>query len=99
MALTVPASGDLRAVLINNNASKTNNPSVDLILSAEDATEMMISNASDFAGAVWETFVTAKEWTLADEQVGAGAEDREEEHRKQRLDLRHGVTSNAIAPV
>lgn len=67
---TAPASGDLRAILINNNATKTSSPVVDLILSAQGAIQMIISNVSDFAGALWEPFVTAKEWILLDEQVG-----------------------------
>lgn len=72
---TVPAPGDLRAILINNNADKTNDPVVDLILSAEGAIEMLLSNVEDFSGAVWEAFITAKEWVLADEQVGLGFGD------------------------
>lgn len=71
----VPGPGHLRAILINNNAARTNNPLVDLILSAHNATEMMISNDENFVGAVWETFVTAKEWYVLDEVPGPGHGD------------------------
>lgn len=70
VAPTVPASGDLRAILINNNADRTNDSVVDLILSADGATEMMLSNSSTFSGSIWETYVTAKSWTLLDEAIG-----------------------------
>lgn len=73
----VPKTGELRAILINNDAEKTNSPIVDLILSAQHAAEMMLSNDPDFTGASFETFVTAKQWTLADEQVGPGFGDGE----------------------
>lgn len=71
----VPASNQLRAILINNNAEATNNPVVDLILSAQYVTEMQLSNDEAFAGATWETYVTAKEWTLLDEEIGPGFGD------------------------
>jgi len=77
MPLIVPAVGHLRAILINNNAEKTNDPIVDLILSAQGATLMLLSNNEDFIGAVWETYVTAKEWILDDDQVGPGFGDGE----------------------
>jgi len=73
--LIVPAPGHLKAVLINNGAIKTNNPQVDLILSAANATHMMISNNSSFTGAVWEVYVTAKQWLVSDTQVGPGFGD------------------------
>ncbi len=71
----VPAPGHLRAILINNNAPRTREPIVDLILSAQDATEMMLSNVADFTGASWETYVSAKEWFVLDEIVGPGFGD------------------------
>ena len=74
-APTAPAPGVLRAILIDNNAIKTNSSTVDLILSAEGVIQMLVSNASDFAGAIWEDYVTAKEWTLLDEEVGPGFGD------------------------
>lgn len=77
MPLIVPAAGHLRAILINNNAEKTNDPSVDLILSAQGATLMLLSNNEDFVGAVWEPYITAKEWILGDDQVGPGFGDGE----------------------
>jgi len=70
MPLVVPAPGNLKAILINNNAAKTSSPQVDLILSAQGATQMMVSNDPDFVGESWEVFVTAKEWTVADDVVG-----------------------------
>jgi len=73
----VPATGHLRAILINNNAPRTRSPIVDLILSAEDATEMMLSNVADFTGASWEMYVSAKEWIVLDEIVGPGFGDGE----------------------
>jgi hypothetical protein len=75
VAPVVPAANDLRAILINNNAERTNNPIVDLILSAQFAPEMMISNDPNFVGASFEPYVTAKEHTLLDEQVGPGFGD------------------------
>lgn len=75
VAPVVPAAGDLRAILINNNAERTNNPVVDLILSAQFASEMMISNDPNFVGASFEPYVTAREHTLLDEQVGPGFGD------------------------
>lgn len=75
--MIVPAPTDLKAILINNNAAKTNSPVVDLTLSAQDVTEMQISNESDFAGASWEEFVTSKEWSLKDEVVGPAFGDGE----------------------
>lgn len=70
MVLTVPAPGNLRAILIDNGAEATNSPIVDLILSAKDATQMLLANTADFAGAVWEVYVSAKSWVLLDEAVG-----------------------------
>lgn len=75
VAPVAPAAGDLRAILINNNAERTNSPIVDLILSAQYAPEMMVSNDPDFTGASFETYVTAKQWTVLDEQVGPGFGD------------------------
>lgn len=74
---TAPAPGDLRAILINNNATKTSSPIVDLILSAQGATQMLLANTSDFTGAMWEAYITAKEWVLLDEQVGPSFGDGE----------------------
>ncbi len=75
VAPIAPAPGDLRAILINNNAEKANSPIIDLMLSAQGATEMLISNAADFSGATWEVYVTAKEWAVLDEQAGPGFGD------------------------
>ncbi len=76
MAIPIaPAPGDLRAILINNDAEVTNDSDVDLILSAQGAPEMLISNEADFAGAVWEPYLTARQHTLKDEEVGPGFGD------------------------
>jgi len=76
-SLIVPAPGNLRAILINNNVPITKEPEVNLILSALYATDMMVSNDSNLIGASWEPYVSAKEWFLADEQVGPGFGDGE----------------------
>ncbi len=72
-----PAPGDLRAILINNSAELTNDPEVDLILSAKGAIEMLISNEVDFAGAIWEPYLTAKQHTLKDNEIGPGFGDED----------------------
>lgn len=43
--------------------------SVQLTLAATGATEMLISNSSDYSGGTWEAFTTVKSWTLTS---GAG---------------------------
>lgn len=55
------------SVVINNNDQFTKSTAVSLNLSATDnvaVTEMMISNNSSFTSAVWESYATAKNWTL-----------------------------------
>jgi hypothetical protein len=49
---------------INNGAEITNDRNVSLTIGATDANYMMISNASDFSGAEWETYATTKTWQL-----------------------------------
>lgn len=71
----VPAPGDLRAILINNGAEATNSSRVDLILSAQGATEMLLGTDEAFTGSVWEPYVTAKSFFLADEEIGPGFGD------------------------
>jgi hypothetical protein len=68
--LIVPAPGYLLAIMINNNATKTNDPFVDLMLSAQNATHLKVSNDPFLIGAVWEAFVSAKQWEVKDEVVG-----------------------------
>ena len=51
-------------ISINTNAITTTSTSVNLNLSSTGATQMMISNDPLFTGAVWETYVTIKPWTL-----------------------------------
>lgn len=54
--------------VINADATYANTTSVTLTVSASDAgsgiSQMMISNAADFSGGAWESFVTSKSWTL-----------------------------------
>jgi hypothetical protein len=52
------------SILINNDATSTASTAVTLNLTATGATEMLLSNPSDFVGAVWEPFVATKSWTL-----------------------------------
>jgi len=53
-----------RSILIDNGATETTSQTVNLTLSANDASEMMISNLADFTGSAWEAFNTVKAWTL-----------------------------------
>jgi hypothetical protein len=52
------------SVVIAAGAGSTDTTSVTLTLTATDASQMMISNASDFTGSIWETYATTKTWTL-----------------------------------
>jgi len=52
------------SVLINSNAASTNSTNVVLTIAASNATQMMISNETDFSGAAWEALATSKNWTL-----------------------------------
>jgi len=49
---------------INWGAETTVSRTVTLSLNADNATEMLISNSGDFAGATWEEYKTSKYWTL-----------------------------------
>lgn len=49
---------------INSGMSESSSGNVVLTLTAQNATQMMISNYSDFRDGVWETYNTAKNWTL-----------------------------------
>jgi M6 family metalloprotease-like protein len=60
---TTPPSGS--SISINAGTACTGTISATLTISAVDAVQMMISNASDFAGASWEAYATSKSWTLA----------------------------------
>jgi len=57
-------------ILINNNRTYTYSSSVTLNISASDPSpasgmhQMMISNRSDFSGAVWVPYATSVSWTL-----------------------------------
>jgi len=57
------------SIKINGNVASTNNVNVQLTLGASGATLMTLSNSSDFSNAVWESYVTSKNWTLTS---GAG---------------------------
>ncbi|MBU3925111.1 SH3 domain-containing protein, partial [Patescibacteria group bacterium] len=52
------------SITIAGGAASVANTAVALTLAATNATQMAISNAADFAGAVWETFAVSKAWTL-----------------------------------
>lgn len=53
------------SVNINNGATCTISSSVTLNLASENASEVMISNTSDFSGAVWQVFnFSSKVWPL-----------------------------------
>lgn len=59
---TTPPSNT--SISINSGDSTVSSVSVSLTLAATDATQMIISNDSGFAGASWETYATNKSWTL-----------------------------------
>lgn len=52
------------SISIKAGAAETNAAEVTLTLSATNATEMMVSNQSNFAGISWESYKTSKTWTL-----------------------------------
>ena len=52
------------SISINAGVTSTNTTSVTLTLAATEAYQMLMSNASDFSGATWETYATSKVWTL-----------------------------------
>ena len=52
------------SIKINNDNTQTTSRTVTLNLSATNATLMMLSNSSNFSGAVWEAYATTKSWTL-----------------------------------
>lgn len=63
---TPPATSVTGAsISIAGGAASSVASAVILTLAATNATQMAISNASDFAGAVWETFATSKSWVLS----------------------------------
>jgi hypothetical protein len=69
VANAVPSSGGggtqlTGSILISNNAAQTTSRNVTLQLSSTGATQMAISNSSDFAGISWESYAVSKEWTL-----------------------------------
>ncbi|MBU1131835.1 hypothetical protein KKC32_01095 [Patescibacteria group bacterium] len=57
------------ALIIDNGAVFTNSPEVSLMLSAENADQIMIANDSNFRDADWEKYETQKKWLLS---PGAG---------------------------
>ena len=64
-SLLLPAGPTDISVWMNWGAEKTVSRTVTLSLNATDATEMLISNLADFAGANWEPYKTSKYWTLS----------------------------------
>ncbi|MCX6781939.1 MAG: fibronectin type III domain-containing protein [Candidatus Magasanikbacteria bacterium] len=57
------------SVVINSGSASTASANVTLALSASDATQMAISNTSDFNGISWEDYAASKSWVLP---AGAG---------------------------
>ncbi|KKQ27976.1 MAG: Outer membrane adhesin like protein [Candidatus Magasanikbacteria bacterium GW2011_GWC2_37_14] len=57
------------SIKINENAVTAQSNQVILTLVANEATQMILSNTSDFAGATWEAYVSSKIWLLT---TGAG---------------------------
>lgn len=53
------------SVSISTGAIEGSSHDVVLILSATNASQMMISNSNGFEGSVWEAYATTKNWTLA----------------------------------
>ena len=51
-------------LVINGGDEYTPNKEVNLTILANTAQQMMLSNASDFSGANWETYTNSKNWTL-----------------------------------
>jgi len=51
-------------LVINSGYEYTPTKEVNLTILANTAQQMMLSNASDFSGANWETYTTSKNWTL-----------------------------------
>ena len=53
------------SVVINANAAKTATANVTLTLAATDATQMIVSENSNFTNGVWVTYATSKPFTLS----------------------------------
>jgi len=54
------------SLVINNNDAYTNSLDAILTLSAKDAFQMAVSDGSDFADTVWESYQTTKKWILTE---------------------------------
>lgn len=54
------------SISINNGASSTSDRAVTISVSANNASEMMLSNKIDFSGATWEAYSKTKSWTLTE---------------------------------
>jgi hypothetical protein len=61
----VAAACDAPLVSINGGAVYTDSPNISLSLCAPFATEMMLSDREDFAGAEWQPFASVQSWTLS----------------------------------
>ncbi|MCX7838898.1 MAG: CAP domain-containing protein, partial [Anaerolineae bacterium] len=71
------AQPNVLPIFINDGATETTSPEVQLTLTSEEVTpngdgdaigrpvQVQIANTSDFAGAVWQSFATKIHWTLA----------------------------------
>ena len=56
-------------IVINNGAATTNNQLVNLSITANGCSEMMIANDADFSNGIWEGFATTTRWIL---EAGSG---------------------------
>jgi len=64
--ITVSSTAGVGPISINWGEESTMLRRVTLMLKAEGAKEMMISNNPDFSGASWETYVVERLWDLSD---------------------------------
>ena len=63
--INVDTSSPTGSISVNSGNSYTTSRSVTLTISASSASQMMISENSDFSGASWETYSTSKSYTLS----------------------------------
>ncbi len=63
--LTIPTVLSATAIQIKGNLTQTPSQKITLLLSANNAAFMALSNASDFAGASWEAYSPTKDWLLS----------------------------------
>jgi len=79
------------SIKINENAVSANSNQVTLTLVASGATQMMLSNTSDFAGATWEAYASSKIWLLT---TGAGTKTVYVKFRDSSFNVSSAVTDS-----